>query len=545
MIDFKPNPLITLTNAEYDIGKHNAIYRSNYVAIFQAIKDGKIDAKATYRKLLVEDLWFMLYFGMQMFNVNHPFAVNVCGLVQAGPQTDTLDIWARGHLKTSILTVAETLQFELKNPEKCTGIYAYNRPAAKKPLRSIKNLLESEAGAFLRWCYDDVLWQKPESQSPKWSEDDGLVFKRQSASRGESSIEAWGLTEGMPTGRHFNRNMFDDLETEDIRESPDMLNKVTEKFEAAYVNLGTGADDDLTRIIGTYYSYFGPNVRIRDKKDEDGNPMFKLRVIPGSDNGKKDGKPIFISEKAWKKAKMSQFFYSQQLCDPTPTTEIKLNKEYLKPIDPCDVPQNILKFMVIDQAGTDETKKSTDLWSFGIVGIKPNLDEIGLSNVYLLDVIAGKMTNSEGIEAIVRMYLRNGMIMQLGVEKVGMSTTEIHIVNALKAYGRNISQMNKSLYLLKPGNRPKVNRVEAALKWPLDNGKLYYSTAIDAHYIDIIKEEMDKFPFFHVDILDTWAYAYDMFKEYNFPFEFEEDEENDDYSFYERGQDGASVVTGY
>ena len=74
-----------------------------------------------------------------------------------------------------------------------------------------------------------------------------------------------------------------------------------------------------------------------------------------------------------------------------------------------------------------------------------------------------------------------------------------------------------NLVLLKPAGRSKEKRVENALQWPLNNGKLHYSTAIPQKYIDAIIEEMQKFPFYHVDILDAWAYAYDLFKEFRFP----------------------------
>jgi hypothetical protein len=199
-------------------------------------------------------------------------------------------------------------------------------------------------------------------------------------------------------------------------------------------------------------------------------------------------------------------------------SDIRLNGSFLKPIEPQFIPRTVYKFMVLDQAGGDETaKQSGDLWSYGVLGIEPVLDDIGQSNVYLMDVEADKMSHSEGIDGVVRMYARNGIIQQLGVEKVGLSTTEIHIANALRQRGRRLSIDAGNLVLLKPAGRSKVFRVESALQWPLNNGKLFYSTSIPQKYIDAILEEMQKFPFFHVDILDMWAYAYDMFKEYRFP----------------------------
>lgn len=474
-----------------------------------------MEERGVLRSLFANDLWFLLRYGFEIKQVDHPFVVQMCRMVETGPVTDTLDIWARAHWKSSIITQGETFQFQMKNPEKCTGIYCYARPAAKKPLLSLKIILEEKE--LLQWCFPEVIWKHPESEAPKWSLDDGLVLKRSSSARREASIEAHGLIEGMPTGSHKERNVFDDLETDDIRESPDMLKKVYDKFLMAG-NLGTGRDDDQVRVIGTYYSHFGPNIKIRDMLYPDGRKIYHLRLIPATKDGTREGEPVLMEPMAWAKAKTSQFFNSQQLCDPTPSSEIRLSGSFLRPVEPQFIPRSIYKFMVLDQAGGDETdKQSKDLWSFGVVGIEPVLDEIGQSNVYLLDIEADKMSHSEGIEGICRMYMRNGIIQQFGVEKVGLSTTEIHISNALRMKGRRLSLDAGNLVLLKPAGRSKEKRIENALQWPLNNGKLFYSTAIPQKYIDAIFEEMQKFPFYHVDILDMWAYAYDMFKEYRFP----------------------------
>jgi len=516
MIKFMPHPEIAMNYESYNPAIHKAVYAFDYAMLFGLMADGKLDKRGVYKYLLLNDLFFMVCFGMEIEKANHPFVVRQCDLVQKGAPTDTLDIWARYHWKSTIITIGETLQYHLNKPDHCTGILCYNRPAAKKPLRSIKRICESSD--LLKWCFPDVLWQKPEVESPKWSEDDGLLFKRKSASRPQSTIEAWGLTEGMPTGSHYERLVFDDLETEDIRESQDMLNKVYNNFLMAHGNLGMGKDTDIVRVIGTYYSHFGPNVKIRDMKYESGENIYNLRLIPATHDGTREGIPVYMELKPFAKEKQGPHFNSQQLCDPTPSSEVRLNRDFLNPIEPQFIPKTIYKFLVLDQAGGDETnKQSRDLWSFGIVGIEPISDDIGQSNIYLMDVEADQMSHSEGINGIVTMYLRNGIIQQMGVEKVGLSTTEIHITNALRMKGRRLSLDSGNLVLLKPAGRSKVGRIEAALQWPLNNGKIFYSTAIPQKYIDAIKEEMQKFPFYHVDILDMLAYAYDMFKEFRFP----------------------------
>ncbi|PIW33319.1 MAG: hypothetical protein COW28_04135, partial [bacterium (Candidatus Ratteibacteria) CG15_BIG_FIL_POST_REV_8_21_14_020_41_12] len=63
-------------------------------------------------------------------------------------------------------------------------------------------------------AFPDVVWRNPKRDAPLWSLDEGLVFKRKT-NRKEPTISAWGLTEGMPTGLHFERRVYDDIVTED------------------------------------------------------------------------------------------------------------------------------------------------------------------------------------------------------------------------------------------------------------------------------------------------------------------------------------------
>jgi hypothetical protein len=526
-----------LNAREYMSGGFRTYYSNEYDRIFADVASGRLGERDVLRSLFANDLWFFLMYGMGVSVANQPFVVDACRMVETGPDTDTLDVWAREHFKTTI-SVGANFQRRLKDPEGCTAFFAYARPAAKPRLRSVKLLCEQSD--LLKWCFSDVLWSNPESEAPKWSEDDGIIFKRKSTARRESTFEAWGLVEGMPVGRHFEDLDFDDIETDDIRESPDMLNKVYSKIEMAE-NLGVRGGRQ--RFWGTYYSHFGPMVKLRDKQKISGEPMYKLRLKPATHDGTISGKPVLFSQEELDKRKAGQFFNSQQLCNPTPAHDIKLDFTALKPIEPQFVPRNIYKFFVLDQAGGDETDKiSKDLWSFGVLGVEPCINDIGQSKVYLLDLEADRMSHSEGIDGVVRMYCRNGMIQQMGVEKVGLSTTEIHIANALRAHGRRISLDGGNLKHLKPAGRSKEFRVESALQWPLNNGMLYYSTAIPKRYIEAIREEMLKFPFFHVDILDMWAYVYDLIKEFRF-VDYRDNGREDDVP--REDYQGQSAVTGY
>ena len=484
-------------------------YRFNYEEIFADIADGRVDATGAFRNLILNDLFFIVYFVMEIPNANNKFVVDACWLVENGPKTQTLDIWAREHFKSTIITIAETIQYHLRNPEHCTCIFSFKKPAAEKFLDSIRKVYEKP---IMIQCFPDLLYEKPETESAGWSLQNGIRIKRKNKSRREATVEASGLVEGMGTGGHFDRRIYDDIETDDIAENPDQMNKCFSKFEVSD-NLGT--DGGTERVLGTYYSHAGPLIRIRDKVTINNRPMYKTRIMAATDNGETNGKPVLLSQERLDKLKVSSHFPAQQLCDPTPSGIRALDSTLLIDIEPEFIPRNVFKFMMVDPAG-DDTDGKGDAWAIGVVGVEPKSDDVGASNIYILDLLLTPLRESEAPDEIAKMYVRNGLIQKVGIEKVGLSTVEIHVANALAKRGRLISQEQKTLEILRPAGRSKTKRIESALAWPLYNSKIHISTDIPKPYRDRLKEEMDKFPKWHDDGLDMLSYLYDMIDGYRF-----------------------------
>lgn len=493
-------------------------YKWDYLKAAKMVNDG-VDFRSVYRPLILDDLFFLLYFVVKPFNpgetsmCNHPFVVNTCREVESGPGDYTLDIWAREHYKSSIITIAETIRYILANPGAAVGIFSYARPVAKKFLFTIKEILTRET--MLIKCFPDVLYEDPVKESPLWSLDEGIIVKR-SGSRKEATVSAWGLVEGMPTGLHFDRRVYDDIVTEDIAESIDTMEKVKLKFDSSQ-NLGTIMGHH--RVVGTYYHYSDPLTYIRDKKGLDGRSKYHVRLKPATVDGSASGVPVLLPQGRFDDLKLTRTFNCQQLLNPVPESNQKLKSEYLIEIPPEKVPANIYKFMLVDQAGDMESnKKVGDSWAIGVVGVEPKIDDIGASNIYILDLFISPASESGAINEIVRMYVRNGVILQLGVEKVGITTTHVHVANALRARGRYVSEENGSLVLLRPAGRTKQKMIESALSWPLNNGKMHIVTSIPYVYRERLKMEMDNFPYWsHDDGLNMLAYLNDMIRDYAFP----------------------------
>jgi hypothetical protein len=498
-------------------------YKYNYLRIAELIALKEWPEVDTYRELIRNDLWFLLYFIVRPFvddlgrgKANHPFTVKACQEVEEGPQDFTLDLWARFHYKSSIITIAETIQYQLKNSNHATGIFSHKSPVAKDFIFAIKSVFENER--ILPITHPAVAWEEPKREAPLWSLDEGIILKRDT-NRKEASISGHGLVEGMPTGLHFERRIYDDVSTNDIVQSMETIEKVKHAFDISQ-NLKTLVGGHH-RVTGTYFSHNDPLIYIRDKKDLEGKPKYLLRFKPATEDGTATGKPVLMSQDALDELKGDSSFNCQQLLDPTPSSEQRLNPDFLQRVEPGSIPQDVYKFMLIDQAGDADSNKSrnTDAWAMGIFGVEPFSDEIGQSKIFIKDLWIEVCGESEAIEGAVRMYVDAGIVSRFGIEKVGQTTTHIHIANALKARGRHIEfsdERDSTGILLRPAGRNKRKFIESALAWPLNNSKWFYSSEISAKYIDRLKQEMINFPLWHDDALNICAYLYDILRDYHF-----------------------------
>lgn len=494
-------------------------YKNDYVYICQYLDEvnDRDEEKAYWRKLVLSDLFFIVYFVLRIKIANHPFVVNVCRKIEDGPRTKTIDIWGRFHFKSTIITIAETIQYHLRHPDFCTCIFSYKKTAAEKFVNSIRRAYESD---FLKSCFPDILYDNPSADSPTWSNDYGITLKRSSDSRPQKTIQSSGLVEGMLQGDHFERRIYDDIETDDIKNNPFQLQKCYEKFEMSQ-NLCTGTEADCYRLVGTFYSHAGPLVKLMELKDIKDELVHSTRIIPVTDNGQEDGTPVFVTQERLDELKTSPFFYSQQLCNPTPQHDLQLDSSLLKKVTEKDLPKKLFKFMLIDSAGDRYTNKGkTDAWGIHVVGVEPVVDNLGSSNLYILDSFVDKMGESEAINLLSAMYLRNGMIDQVGYEKLGNITPAwlYHFQNILQTRGVRLSDSANNLTTLKHKNREKKHRITQALQLPLLNGKIHYLDTIDKKHIEQLKNEMDKHPVWNDDGIDSLAYIYDMLESFGFKY---------------------------
>ena len=495
-------------------------YAHDYVKIVQDIHKmaetrgeeyGVAQLANAYQYLFLNDLFFITYFVVvkpqteeNRLRVNHPFVVQGCQDVEEGPLDMTLDVWAREHFKSTIITIAETLQFFAKEPEEGCGIISATRSLAKDFMSAIMRIMQTE-GPFLHHLFPDGgFWVNPEREASKWSLNEGANLNRKSNDP-TPSLYAAGLEEGMPTGKHFKRRVYDDIVNADISRSAQRMTDLKMLYD---VSQDIGKIGGHHRVVGTFYHYADPLVAIKDKvKINSDESLYHLRIKPATEDGSPNGKPVLLSQEALDVKKTQKTYHTQQLCQPVPESTRKIPGALLREMDGKDIPANILKLQIVDPAGTREDGKGDD-WASVVLGVEPNVDDFGASNFYILDLFLDQIPEAEGPRMASEMWLRNGRIAAMGVEKVALASAEQHIANALRVHGVHLSKDFKNLIILKPIGRSKEKRIEDAFAYPLYNGKLFISKDIPVRFRDRLKEEMDTFPYgAHDDGIDAIAYG--------------------------------------
>lgn len=341
----------------------------------------------------------------------HPWLYARCREVEANPD-GYLDLWAREHYKSTIITFAGSIQEIARDPEITIGIFSHTKDIAKKFLLQIK--LELETNRDLPAIYPEVFWADPKTQSPRWSVDQGLIARRQTNPK-EATIEGHGLVDGQPTGSHFKLRMYDDVVTDSSVNTPEQITKTTAAWELSD-NLGARGEDGMLRAwhAGTRYSFADTYQTIIDRG------ALKLRIYPATDNGLAEGAPVFLSEAAWADKKIKQSAATiacQQLLNPAAGQQAMFRKDWLQFADVRPAILNV--YIMVDPASSK--KKGSDNTGMSVVGIDAT------SNKFLLDGRRHKMGLKERWETM-RNLRRRWMRMpgvqnvRVGYEKYGMQS---------------------------------------------------------------------------------------------------------------------------
>jgi phage terminase large subunit-like protein len=458
------------------------------------------------RWLARNDLFYLLVVELGRRDMNRDWLFERCREVQAFPN-NRLDLWAREHYKSTVITfglsIMDILASHGDEPEPryggrevTIGIFSHTRPIAKGFLKQIKTELENNSR--LHELFPDILWGDNAPQAT-WSEDGGIIVRRKTNPK-EATVEAWGLVDGQPTGKHFFVRVYDDVVTRESVYTPDQIIKTTDAWELSD-NLGT--EGGWVRYIGTRYHAFDTYQTMMDRK------VVVPRIYPCTRDGKERFEPdncVLMKPEtlAHKRAVQGPYtFGAQMLQNPTADKAQGFKEDWAK-FWTVNGWKAMNRYILVDpSSGRRRAEKGADndFTVFMVVGL-------GMDGKYrVLDIIRDRLQLNDRARMLFELH-RKWKPLKVGYEQYGMQADIEHIKGEQE-------RLNYSFEIVELGGAmPKVDRIKRLVP-VFEQGKILLpDTAThqgwDGAVYDgtqvFLREEFNTFPVCkHDDMLDCLA----------------------------------------
>jgi hypothetical protein len=389
------------------------------------------------------DRFFLLTALLNRADAMHPWLYARCREVESDPD-GYLDLWSRFHYKSTIITFAGIIQEILTDPEIRVAIFSNTKDISTPFVTQIKD--EFEGNELLKTTFEDVLYDNPSKDSPNWTID-AITVKR-SKNYKEATVEAHGLINALPTGKHFPLLVYDDVINERNVTNPEQIKKATERTELSFP-CGVG---EATRkwFIGTRYHYGDSYGHLIDYK------IAQPRIYAATDDGTLNGNPVFMSKEAWDKAKreMRSTIAAQMLQNPLAGQE---NTFRIKWLQPYWVRPTMMNVYIMGDPSKGRSKTS-DRTALVVIGI-----DVG-GNKYLLDGYCHRMPLSERWEKFKNLHKRwSGMpgvqMVRAGYERYGMQSDDEYFDEKMRLEGVRF-EIEELGWTGERGRESKGHRVE-------------------------------------------------------------------------------------
>ena len=401
----------------------------------------------TIRELCKGDRYFLLVYILNADYAVHPWLYDRAREVEANPD-GYLDLWAREHFKSTLITYAGIIQEILNDPEITIGIFSHTRPIAKGFLAQIKR--EFESNQKLKQLFPDICWVNERAEAPAWSMDAGITVRRVGNPR-ESTVEAWGLVDGQPTSKHFKLLVYDDVVTIASVTTADQIQKTTDAWDISS-NLGSENESGEQRrwMIGTRYNYADTYHEIMKRG------AIKPRIYPATDDGTIEGNPVFWSRERWEAKIRDSSLYNiacQQLQNPNAGNMAEFKPEYIRTYEVRPLTLNV--YIMCDYAGGRSSSGSSRT-AFAVVGVDHSL------NKYILDGACHKMSLTERWTMLKS--LRNKWIRAPGVQHLSVGYERFGAQSDIDYFEEKMREGNDSFPIMelnwpRDGDVAKDNRI--------------------------------------------------------------------------------------
>jgi hypothetical protein len=365
--------------------------------------DQKGNSLAGVRALCLVDRFYLLVKVCKRTDMLHPWIYARCREVERDPD-DHLDLWAREHYKSTIITFGGIIQEILRDPEITCCIFSHTGDIALKFLLQIKN--ELQTNETLKAAFPDVLYDNPEKDATRWTQY-GIIVRRKSNPK-EPTLESSGLVDGQPISAHYKLRVYDDVVTDKSVTTPEQVEKTTNAYSLSQ-SLGMVGGREWG--VGTRYSYTDSYQWIIERG------ALRPRLYPATDTGQPDGAPVLFPVKDWedrKRKNTDSDIACQYMQNPLAGTQKMFDASYLQYYEVR--PEVLSVYVMCDPARSK--KKDSDRTAIIVVGVDYAM------NKYLLDGFNHKMDLKERWTFFSRMYIKwkqapGVQQVRMGYEKFG------------------------------------------------------------------------------------------------------------------------------
>lgn len=432
------------------------------------------------RRKGLEDLYFFdreILGYQQMAESPHRLMCDGC---QHGSRKQ-LDLWPRGHFKSSCITIGYAIQRIVQNPDIRILIGNVVLDTAKNFLREIKG--QFEKNEEFRMLYGDFV-----NKDDKWTETE-IIVKSRTKTHKEPTITVAGVGKSL-TGNHYDLILGDDIVNRDTVNTLEQIEKTRQWWADAMSLLEPNGE---VRLIGTRYHYadlYGYlitnmsreyDVHVHSAFDDKGEPIFPAR---------------FTKEKLdeLKREQGSYMFSCQYLNNPVDDENAKFKKSWFKYETPEALEnKQVWTTMTVDRAYS--LNKSADYTSFVIR--KVDMDNFW----HIQKPIRIRATEGEIVKKIfdLREYYA---VDKVGVEQLAFAATIKPVLD------EEMRRRNTYFEVVElKGRSSKIARIEGLVP-RFETGSVIF-TGQQSEFIEL-EDELLRFPVAeHDDLADALAYHND------------------------------------
>lgn len=341
---------------------------------------------------------------------------------------DRLNIWARYHCKSTIATFAFSIFTIINNPNVTIGIFSVTKGVADGFVSQIK--YELEANELLQDLYDDVFYKKPQNEARTWTVEKGFVVKRPLNLK-DVTVRGFGLVDTAFTGHRISHQLFDDAVNEASVSTPDMIDKVNERWELA---LNVGMPGVKRYYIGTFYltgdSYHHmagrgvmPRIHPCYEIDYERSEFDEKTGLPVEMHFHYDKPVLFSKDHLVKEERLAgpKTFGVQMLCFPQAGATLGFKREWLQhryTKSPQEIAKHCNTIVLVDPAGDRKQSQSrTAMW---VIGLGDD------SNYYVLDLVLDSLNLHERTNELFRL-VQQWRPSQVRYERYSMQNDIPHI----------------------------------------------------------------------------------------------------------------------